>query len=91
MNNRYLICGCCGQSFMGQPDPNHDRGYGTCPRCSESEHKAEDALVIEAFSRLASAVKDEDRRKRILAWPIDKKKLHVLEAIDKGWLVWKIG
>lgn len=75
-----LICGCCGKYFKGEPDPDHDRGYGVCDPCKEWQIKL---FVDKRLKLLRENLKPENVRK-LDAMTREQQEAIVFKAVEDG-------
>jgi hypothetical protein len=86
----WLTCGCCGDWFRGEPDPDHDTGFGHCPRCVDW---IRDTFEEPMWDRLREAVEaslSPENLERFLAMDADLQRAIISKAIDEGQIRWEV-
>ena len=84
-----LKCGCCGNYFKGEKDPQHDKGFGTCPSCAEDEEKHAEKLLNQTIEVLRCKM-SPDHLIRFNNLDEVKQMDIALKAIVDGVVTWKI-
>ena len=84
-----LVCGTCGIRFQGKQGPEHDDGYGDCPKCVKWLHKLNEAEWNELRGKVADALNAENGAK-FLAMEPELQRGIMLKMIEDGIIDWTI-
>ncbi len=84
-----LTCSCCGAGFRGPPDPEHDRGFGTCDDCTKWIADRDEAKWVKLTAKVAAALNEKNRAK-FLGYELEVQRGILLAMMDDGVIKWEI-